>query len=686
MALVVNTNLASLVAQQNSWQSRSAMEKSMERLSSGLRVNGAADDAAGLAIATRMDTQIRGLTKGIQNANDAISLVQTAEGAQVEITEMLQRIRELAVQASNSTNNDNDRAALDAEVQALVAEIDQIGEKTQFNGQAILDGGFRVQAQMGPQADYDLSFFVDSMRTDNLGLGGSTGGGLNNVYIGDRVALANVAAVLDGDIEINGQKLDLSDIVAADDITDIAAQINETIEGVTASSYNEVVMQRIGTGVISDAANVTIAVDLTNNQEGVAPGSVTFTLDESGSLQEMVDNINRQANGVVYATINSDGRMVLSNNTGGSITVTDTTDATGIDTESGTEYEGFLKLVGDEGQAVNVQRGWTSTSADADLTVLGMMATGRDNDASSANQILGNALTDTTTEWGKGDIHINGVDVYDSTIDTDSFAGKLQAMNAVSDQTGVIASAYFQEFYDVTDAIANGTTAGSTVTINGVDIALAATVTTLVTNINAAAEDTGIRAESFGNTIKLYGNVSAAVISYTSTVTGDEPFGTAGTTFAGILLDSLNDTAISIDLGESAAVAEHGFVEVNVGAADFDTSSPRTLSSSGGASLSGVSVASESAATSAISVIDGALEHVSASRANLGAINNRISHAITSMQETIVNTSTAKSRIMDADFAVESANLAKQQVLQQASTAMLAQANAATQTVLTLLS
>ena len=106
----------------------------------------------------------------------------------------------------------------------------------------------------------------------------------------------------------------------------------------------------------------------------------------------------------------------------------------------------------------------------------------------------------------------------------------------------------------------------------------------------------------------------------------------------------------------------------------------------GGSAVSGLSVASQSAATSALSVIDAALEQVSASRANLGAVNNRISHAMTSMQETIVNTSTAKSRIMDADFAVESANLAKQQVLQQASTAMLAQANAASQMVLTLLS
>ena len=176
----------------------------MERLSSGQRVNGAADDAAGLAIATRMDTQIRGLAKGVQNANDAISLTQTAEGAQVEITEMLQRIRELAVQASNSTNSDSDRSAMNAEVQALIAEIDQIGEKTQFNGQAILNGGFKVNAQLGPQADYDLSFRVDSMRTNDLGLGGggNVGAG-DNTLISGRISLTNVASILDGDIEIN---------------------------------------------------------------------------------------------------------------------------------------------------------------------------------------------------------------------------------------------------------------------------------------------------------------------------------------------------------------------------------------------------------------------------------------------------------------------------------------------------
>ena len=112
MALVINTNIASLSAQNHLAANRKEMETAMERLSSGLRVNSAADDAAGHAIATRMDAQIRGMTKAVQNANDGISLAQTAAGAQKEITEMLQRMRELAVQSSNSSNNDTDRATL----------------------------------------------------------------------------------------------------------------------------------------------------------------------------------------------------------------------------------------------------------------------------------------------------------------------------------------------------------------------------------------------------------------------------------------------------------------------------------------------------------------------------------------------------------------------------------------------
>ena len=142
MASNINTNIASMNAQRNLGTSASSLATSMQRLSSGLRVNSAKDDAAGLAIAERMNTQIKGLTVAARNANDGISLAQTAEGALGKVGDMLQRMRELAVQSSNATNSNADREALQAEVKQLTQEIDRVAKQTTFNGQKILDGSF----------------------------------------------------------------------------------------------------------------------------------------------------------------------------------------------------------------------------------------------------------------------------------------------------------------------------------------------------------------------------------------------------------------------------------------------------------------------------------------------------------------------------------------------------------------
>ena len=146
MAQTINTNVPSLTAQRHLNSSQNALNTSMERLSSGLRVNSAKDDAAGLAIAERMNTQVRGMNVAIRNANDGISLSQVAEGGLQEMSNMLQRMRELAVQSANGTNSTSDRANLDAEYQALDAEIVRIGETTAFNGVNVLAGGARASA------------------------------------------------------------------------------------------------------------------------------------------------------------------------------------------------------------------------------------------------------------------------------------------------------------------------------------------------------------------------------------------------------------------------------------------------------------------------------------------------------------------------------------------------------------
>ena len=158
MALTVNTNVASLSAQRSLGGSQNMLNTSLERLSTGLRINSAKDDAAGLAIGERFTSQVRGLNQAARNTNDAISLVQTAEGALKEVTSNLQRIRELAVQSVNATNSASDRTALDGEVQQLIAEIDRVATKTEFNGTALLDGTFATQSfQVGANAGDTIS-------------------------------------------------------------------------------------------------------------------------------------------------------------------------------------------------------------------------------------------------------------------------------------------------------------------------------------------------------------------------------------------------------------------------------------------------------------------------------------------------------------------------------------------------
>lgn len=172
MALTINTNVASLNAQRNLGTSQSNLNKSMQRLSSGLRINSAKDDAAGLAISDRMTSQIRGLNQASRNANDGISLAQTAEGALQESTNILQRIRELAVQSANDTNSASDRSSLNDEVAQLVNELDRISETTSFNGKKLLDGTmdnatFQVGANAG--SNQTISFAIESARSDDLG-------------------------------------------------------------------------------------------------------------------------------------------------------------------------------------------------------------------------------------------------------------------------------------------------------------------------------------------------------------------------------------------------------------------------------------------------------------------------------------------------------------------------------------
>ena len=232
MAAIINTNVASLNAQRNLSSSQSSLATSLQRLSTGLRINSAKDDAAGLAISERFSSQIRGLNVASRNANDAISLSQTAEGALTEVSNNLQRIRELAVQASNATNSQSDRNALQAEVTQLRDEIDRVASSTKFNGVSLLNGSFTAQAfQVGANAG-DTITIASIADVSTATLGGTT-----SVYTAtvDASAITGfTTTIAAGGVTINGT--DIGAIGGASSATERASQMAAAINRVSAST------------------------------------------------------------------------------------------------------------------------------------------------------------------------------------------------------------------------------------------------------------------------------------------------------------------------------------------------------------------------------------------------------------------------------------------------------------------
>jgi len=700
---VINTNVKSLVAQDAIMKNNRDLSTSMQRLSTGSRINSAKDDAAGLAISTRMTSQTRGLTMAIKNANDGISLMQTAEGAMDEVTSILQRMRELAVQSVNGTNNDSDRVALNDEVVQLKKEIDRIASTTEFNNQKILDGSFKdKKLQIGDKAYQTMDVAIGSVATKDLGMASGSFGA--QTVVGQRVALASFDK---GDIMINGQELAAFDSTTKD-LGDLVDNINQNIDNVTASAFNVVVAKQIGTGVTTDG-QLRIKVLALG-----ATSATEYAISASSNLQELVDNINAEAGAQVQASINDQGKLVLSNSTGATISVNDTTVATGYEGGSGfagtalntafTDYTGFLKLESDDGNPIRIERGnldAVSPGAVADLQAIGFREiTSEVNNALDAYTVTGSALTASgvTGAWGESDIKINGVSIYDKDITTTSFQGKLDAINNFSEETGVIAYAYFDTTITFTagnfasGGAATGITAGQQIAFNGTVVYTAANgqgMADLVSAINSKTSTTGITAVADGFNLRLTGsNVQSLKID-----TFESSAGTAGammgltdntTYYASIRLDSARNEPISIELGEGSAVAEHGFLEQNVGAADFQVNSP-TLGVGNGKSLVGLNISSQTSATEAIKTLDNAIEKVSAMRSKLGAMENRLNNTVNNLSNIVTNTQASRSRIQDTDYASETTALAKAQIISQAATAMLAQANQQPQTVLSLL-
>jgi len=395
MPQVINSNISALNAQRNLNRSQSSLETSLQRLSSGLRINSAKDDAAGLAISERMSAQIGGLNQAARNASDGISLAQTAEGALTQVTANLQRIRDLAVQSANASNSASDRAALNNEATQLIAEIDRVATSTAFNGVNLLDGTFTAQTfQVGANANQTITVTsIASSRSNALGVGSGssystslsaltattntalTAGGLvlNGYNVGasssdgvssseaDSSAIAKAAAIN----AVSGQ----TNVTATVDATSLAVTATAVGADTVGAAINGVL---IGTaGAVSLSANATVAaaemaaaINAVSNQTGVtatASGAVyTLSAADGRNIQVAVTTTGDSglAAAVTHAAIN------LSSSSSGGITI------------GGTQFAAIGAAIGNTAATATVGAGvssidlTTASGATAALTII----------------------------------------------------------------------------------------------------------------------------------------------------------------------------------------------------------------------------------------------------------------------------------------------------------------------------
>lgn len=320
MAQVIATNMSSLAAQRSLSTTQGDVQTALERLSSGLRINGAKDDAAGLAISERFTSQINGLNQAIRNANDGTSLAQTAEGALSETTALLQRMRELSVQSANATNSATDRAALQSEVDQLKQEINRISTTTEFNGRTLLDGTFSSQAfQVGANANQTIAITIDD----------ASGSGLGNFSydaINDSAVAAGSGGIIktDGAVStdngIDAQTLTIAGFrgssTAAVGLAGTAESIATAVNGIEAStgvSAKAVTKSQIG--AFSAAGTITFTLG------GDATASISATISSTADLTQLRDEINAVSGTTGIAAVGTGSTLDLTHSSGKDITI-----------------------------------------------------------------------------------------------------------------------------------------------------------------------------------------------------------------------------------------------------------------------------------------------------------------------------------------------------------------------------
>lgn len=740
MPQIINTNLASLNAQRNLDRSSSNMQTSLQRLSSGLRINSAKDDAAGLAISVRFSSRIQGLSVAQRNANDAISLAQVSEGALQQGSKILQRCRELSIQAANSTNSASDRKALQSEVNQLKQELSRIASTTTFNGLNVLNGELNNSTfQVGSEANQTISISIrdtrataigsNQVKTNNVngieaatrnemyyktGTDIATGAGAvtataNNAYLAATFTVTSVSA--------SGVSTTNTVATSANDSAATIATALNTLTGVSASAFSKVSMSAL------TASDTNFVLSL----NGIAIGSAATTT--FSSMATIINANTNFANSGIYAVASASGVDVFATQGHNLAFVTGAAFGGNTVTLTGIRGTGGAALTGNSATstvggkidiALNQGLGISASVAAQTFVTNGALSTVKvGNTGVTGGNFVGAQNLTVVGSSGSSTVAVSAQQTAESIA---------VAVNAVSGSTNVTAtgrtivkldqlSANGQVNFTLIGNDSNGSSISATVTQSD--------LTTLVGAINGVAGATGVTAavgasnaevmltHETGKDIKIKDFVHNAAVDYqaptaSTLVAGDgsavtaanevsmvvtgNPSSNAGSSVTLYDGSSRNGRDSTVVGGEVIFKSSQVF-SVTSSTAGSSTASGASLftgaaASANTSSLSSVGlidISSAAGAQDAISVLDDAINQISEIRADLGAIQSRFESSIENLANNVENLSAARSRTLDADFAAETANLTKNQILQQAGIAILAQANQLPQSALSLL-
>ena len=705
MALSINTNISSLTAQRAIADSKNDLETAMERLATGSKINSASDDAAGLAMTQRMTAQIQGLNMAIKNSNDGIAMTKSIEGAITEVSDMLQRMRELSIQAANGTNSASDRTYLQDEVNLLIQEVTRVSANTRYNGSLILDGTFiNKQLQVGIEEGEHITFSVDSVAANQIGAHTLVGNGVNPETAGATAAVNPITT--DEDIEIFGY---LGTRIVESSSQDTAKEVAMKANLLTAETGVKAYAKTYAALSSGDPTARTYNLKINNFQTG----NFIISSTDVGDAVEAINRISG-ASGVTAKVDNN--KVVLFDADGDDITIENT--------KVGTEFVDLVvEKLGEDGlvtnvigQPVRLGEGATATNTEATFT----QTHGTLSNYASATHTLTDGTTTLSITLGAGTpTTADLVSAFRSATGYDSFkfdvsANSTTGFTFTAREPGVIQTAEQPVLTAAAAVTDEGTLTAGTTGVAADSTRISGTLK-FVSSHSFSVEQAGATKAVFsqdGGTLAKYAGNSHTLSDGVTTLT----FAADASPTSAELQTAIQAAAGYADFKFDVTVtgtpkATYTFTAKEPGAirsadqpvlapeATVDDAAAISTTTAGDAlgyfapgsqtaslvDLTQVKISTEAGASDAISIIDAALDKVAQMRSDLGAIENRMDHTISNLMNIAEKTADSRSRLEDADFALESARLAKNQVLQQAGTSMLSQANQMNQLVMELL-